>query len=854
MEKSVAPNTITFCDVPKLERRRSMPLQSATDEPLASSETKNQVMTFLDQNKGDHTDFKLSDMPIDAYKSDSTLGEYLSRPVRIANYTWAENSNIDQTFDPWTLFLQHASIKRKIDNYNFANFDLKIKVMINASPFYYGCAGLFYRPLVDLNPSLIVEQGTTEGFLVPLSQRPHIWLYPANSQGGEMTLPFFYHKNWLNIKDANDTDNMGKLRLISYTALFNANSVTLTDCDIQIYAWAENVKMCGPTVGLSLQSAEAEVVAKETAKEYDNNGVVSSVASSISRTTGDLANKTTGALRTGLNIFSSGADFVGRVASVFGFTNTPNIEAACPYKSVPFHAIATSEISKPIDRLTLDPKNIITKDSSLSGVQLGDELNIAQFCARESFLDRFTWVAIDTPDQLLWGSAVRPQLLRQETTVTSYPLLQMTPMSLMNDLFQYWRGSIVFRFRFICSKYHRGRVRITWDPSENLSLTADSQTTNYNRIVDIAEEPDVVLEVPFLQGTSYLRTVTGFSEVFGTNPSAPVVGTDNGQISIRVLTQQTSPVASADITCIVSVYGKDMQFGAPDQVPDNISYYPLQSSSEDLMYREGVEPTPMFERTIDSPDLNLVYMGENITSLEQLMRRFTYMGSAVFPSNTTARFADNAHTINRYPKLYGYDPEGYADAAGTIVPGTDFPFNYAHNSCFNLISTCFVGSRGSVNWLFNCDSDLALGSFTAARDSNALDARDDYTQQFLTSAGATDFQCYQAFRTVVPTGQTGMSLTSQYTQAGLEVNVPFYSRFRFRGNGITDRSNGSLEDDSRYDNLRVDLNMHPSSLNNPDAIHLDRFFGIGPDFSLLFFLNVPTLHQLNTVPAAPAAV
>ena len=101
-ENTAKPNL----KLPELKRHNSygFKLQSATDDPLQSAETQKEVVTFVDANRGDHTDFKLSNDPIDAYKVDSTLGEYLSRPVNIFSQFWAENSNIDVTFDPWALF------------------------------------------------------------------------------------------------------------------------------------------------------------------------------------------------------------------------------------------------------------------------------------------------------------------------------------------------------------------------------------------------------------------------------------------------------------------------------------------------------------------------------------------------------------------------------------------------------------------------------------------------------------------------------------------------------------------------------------------------------------------------------
>jgi hypothetical protein len=117
----------------------------------------------------------------------------------------------------------------------------------------------------------------------------------------------------------------------------------------------------------------------------------------------------------------------------------------------------------------------------------------------------------------LWNIRVHPGFIL--TTTTSQTFIQGTPAWMVSRLFKFWRGDIIFRFKFLCTKYHRGRVRITWDPYGNVAGTPDSTTQVYNKIIDITSETDVEFKVPFIQETSYLRVPqTEAAQSFSTFP------------------------------------------------------------------------------------------------------------------------------------------------------------------------------------------------------------------------------------------------------------------------------------------------------------------------------------------------
>lgn len=887
----------------RLQRHKSfgkVPLQSTDvvtgetqdeDDPTPATQT----MQYVDESPGQIMNFPslVDESYYENYKIDSTLANFLSRPVLIRSYTWTEGTSITTTgFNPWEDFLNNAVIKAKIEQYNFFNGTLKLKILINASPFYYGCLGFFYKPLQNWNTGVVTP--SFEGSKVLFSQQPHVWVYPQTSQGAEMKLPFFYHKNWLDITSLTDVQNMGLIQLLSYTNLLNANSVVGSDCDIQIYAWAEDVHLCGPTRNAALQSTnekkkkslgEASSVSrknipqKKTIKsksnlkehqseqggdKYDHAGKISKPASAVARVAGSVGLVATGiaasnpenpigwlagGIARASGAVSTVATVTSEVAEAFGYTNTPNIAGVQPYKSLPFHSMASSEISQPIEKLTFDPKNELLIDGKTTGIQDHEELNIDSFCRRESYLTTFTWTSADVFDALLWGSRVTPNMMVLGGIAPNRSI-NKTPMSLVNDLFRYWRGDIVFRFRFMATKYHRGRVRITWDPSDNLAPLTDTNTTNYNVVLDINECPDVRLRIPYLQAQSWLKTDRSLQQNYGTGAGpVPNNDVDNGQLTVRVFTQQTSPIASADIPVIVSVYGEKMEFSNPMEAPQTYGFYNLQSADEiKEQYPEGIGSACMFEDSTTPPDLNLVTMGENIISLKQILRRHTLTEYIVDNADGVSRFRVFASERNRLPLYYGFDPNGVFTANDQIGAGTS-TFNFVLNTPFNYIGACFVACRGSVSWQFNAVSQHDIAHFRAHRLPEPITVF-DYGKATAVAAGLNKSATSRALQTTTYSGFQGQSLTNQKTQSALSVIVPMYNRYRFRNAGPTNRSVGIADDDSDIDNFRVEYLISPASDPQADKIVLTSYFAIGSDFDFHFFLNVPTLAE-NALPTAP---
>jgi len=706
-----------------------------------------------------------------------------------------------------------------------------------------------YQPLQNLAPgswtSIVNDAGT--GYFIPYSQRPHLWIYPANNSAGEMTLPFFLNKNWLSLQKSSDFTNMGALTFLNYTALASANGATGTGVTVQVYAWAENVRIAGPSVGLAMQakseyagsiSGPASAVA-EAAKALRKIPMISSFAT---------------ATEMGAKALASGAH-------ALGFTNDPVVRDVMPFRPAANAPLSTSEVSYPVEKLTLDPKNELSIDPGIAGLSSTDETSICHLVQKESYLTTATWTTAKLTDDILFSSVVAPTMYYNDGGTDAK--IYMTPMCWLNYNFAHWRGDVIFRFRFVASPYHKGRVRISYDPTgyagENVISDAVSTTAVFTQIVDLGKDTDVEIRVPYQQALAWLKT-PGFPttayQLWSTSGS-PSFSYDstihNGTIVMRVLTALTAPVSTSTVPIMVFVRGaENLEFANPANAfceqSSNFSWFPPQAKdeSEDTdtvqqIIAGGVVHTP-------APERYLVNFGEAVLSLRQLMRRSTLSGVRYLGSDVTHPIYLWTRTFTKMPVAPGFDPNGFDSAVGLITTGSNFKYNFAEFHPLTYISAAFIGYRGSVMWHFNVESTSPLGNIRCFR----LPYINSTPSEVATSTAiSTSSAVARFYQTTTRAGSSGQAFTNQFTQAGLSVSLPFYNNYKFSSAAPSNNTFASATDGTGYDCAQLEVAMNgTNSAALPGNARLWQYASIGTDYNLLFFLNVPTLWLYRATPTA----
>jgi hypothetical protein len=761
------------------------------------------------------------------------LVKFLSRPVRIANFTWNESDAVgtSHTYSPWQLFFNDTRVKYKLNNFSFIQCKLKIKVLINASPFYYGCMYMGYQPLPNLTPSTI-QNDTGTRYLIPYSQRPHIWIYPQGNEAGEMTLPFFYHRNFINAQLSQEFADMGQLTFLNYTTLQSANGVSSSGVSIAIYAWAEDVKLSGPSVGLALQ-----------ADEY-GNGCVSAPATAIANAASWFEDiPIIGKFATATRV---GASAVSTIASLFGFTNVPVIADTHPFRPEPFPKMANTDIGFPVEKLTLDPKNELSIDPAILGIESTDEMVISHLAQRESYLCTATWSTTNSVDDILFSSRVLPALY--DSDGAPIPKVYMTPLAWLSSPFLNWRGDIIFKFKIMSSIFHKGRLRISYDPSgysgENILVDSVSSNVVFTSIVDLGESSEVEFRVPYQQATSFLNNGTGYSAAnipWSTSLTPSYAGNklfDNGYITVRVQTALTAPILTSNVAILVTVRGaENIEFANPRDLPQ-ATPFAVQSDE----YSESDKAVSFLAGTGEPnvhSDRYLVNFGESVKSFRQLFRRYTLSSTSIIADDSTNDYIVWKKLFAKIPPQFGYDVNGLNSAKGLVAPSTNFGFNYSQLTPLQWIMPAFVAYRGSTHYTFNVVSANPISGARVYR-SNRFNVDTNVSETTVTGVKTTSSAGAAFYFNNTPSGASGQSVISQFTNAGINVSCPNYNLFRMQSTSPKYWSEPKTTDGAVRDMYTLELSLSGTDGVTPNGVRVQAYHAIGTDFGLHFFLNVPT--------------
>jgi hypothetical protein len=787
------------------------------------------------------------------------LGQFLSRPVRIVNYNWNEVDPVGPfttaSFRPWHLYFNNAVIRNKLNNFAWVRCNLHLKVIVNASPFYYGAMMMSYRPLTTFNDETAATTASNAEW-VPRSQRPHVWVWPQESKGGEMVLPFFYYKNWLNIQSSADLQAMGQVSTDVVYQLNSANGATGVGVSIQVYAWASEVELSGPSIGLAVQS-------QVTADEYGSDGPVSAPATAIANFASTFEGRG-GLIGKAATVTRIGAGAIGKIASVFGFTNVPVVDPVASFRPTPQPPLASASVGYAVEKLTLDSKNELSIDPSLLGLPMRDELDVGYLVQKDSILTTTYWDATDPVDRKLFQSAVSPWAFRVNTSANQN-VVNMPPCAWVANMFANWRGDIIFGFKFVKSKYHRGRVVLYYDPSgqgaNNISQVVEASSSIFTQVIDLGQQDYVELRVPYSQAFPFLNTEATFANDVWLNRGADTgpeflynADRHNGTICMRVLNVLTAPIATARIGLIVTMRGAENLELANPVTPGSFSPFTVQGSvTRDNVFPEGGEQLVAGNVHGSDDTQYLKNFGEQIRSLRQYLRRFNLNEIWWEPSDTTSQLRLMKHNMTRFPLNYGFDPGGLWAATGP-VSGARAPFNWVFPTHLSWVMPAFVGVKGSTQWSFNVNTNSTnshdpIGHISVTRQPHiSSNATRTVTVQAAKDIPASTVPKVDTLWSVTRATQGGTSLTHSRTNTGITVQLPNYTRTLFQSTSPAKSSTTSSIDGGDMDTSCLELVASPAFAATTRGLMIDKYVAAGTDFNLFWFLNVPTTYWYTAVP------
>lgn len=803
---------------------------------------KNQIVSFLDEVDHNHVQVESEFDPTYAIadQPDTSLARFMERPIRIASYAWTPGVPLFHIFNPWELFFDNPRIQNRIANYNLLRCKLNVKMMVNGNGFYYGRGMVSYLPLHSTDT--ITNVSSTAIYNIQRSQRPHVYLDPTTSQGGIMTLPFVWSRNALQIP-LSEWDQMGKLTLNDLTPLDHATGST-DPLTITVFAWASDFSIEVPT---SYTEALTPQMGKK-GDEYD--GPVSKPASTISKIAGLL----TPAPIIGpfARATEMAASTVADIARLFGMSRPQTLATIQPYQPKVFGNLVNTCGYDTCHKLTLDPKQELTIDPRTMGLSDVDEMDVKYIMSRESYLTSFAWDVSTAPETLLYNLQASP-MLGQESSGE----FVMTPLAFCALPFRYWRGSMRFRFQIVASAFHKGRLKIVYDPQH---LISNEYNVAYTQIVDIAETRDFSVDVGWGSNTSYKR-VRPLSLGLSRHDIPAFNFTDdlftNGVLSVFNVTDLSAPDGTAGQSISVNVFvsaGPDFAVVDPESV--NISslthFQPQMGEKDPSTVKADQDNHPehmtndfsMAATSVDDKTLQ-VYFGDPVTSFRQVLKRYNL--SRVWPMrfSNTANLTVSIEHLPNFPTWPGYaGVSGAIDEA--IVDITPTPFNYSMMTLLNYVSAAYVTRRGGIRWKFHIvDFENNVSHASVSRSTGVNNVAFLTTTTVLPHGNGTHQQQRNVFETQ-PSLLDGAVVTDPRVNPVLEAEFPFQSLLRFehaRDSRVT------LTEENRK-NLHT-IHYNSKTVTSSTAGMIPSYVSVGEDFTLGFFLSVPSVWILPVPATAP---
>lgn len=709
------------------------------------------------------------------YHEDVPLADFFARPAKVASYTWSTSdiSPFFQTLDPWSLFFNNVRFSNRLSNFQNFSGNVHMKFVINGNSFLYGRLMADYFPMRAFD-NWSVTAGGAAGDVVNLtqaSQRLHLYLDPCESQAGELALPFIWPYDKINMP-AGDFTSLGTMYLRQLQPLKHANGATAS-INISVFVWATNVKLSIPTVvdiaGIAPQAGSFD--------EY-GKGPVSGIASAIAGAAGRLVGVPVIGRYARATQMMSGA--LGGVASLFGFSRPAIIADYSDMHPTPVSRIANYNVSDNCAKLSMDAKQELTIDPTVIGISPGDEMAISALAGKESYLVQFPWTVARVANDILWTSRVGP------LATISGGNIYNTALSYATLPFQYWRGSIVYRFQIVASGFHKGRLLIVWDPYAQGS--GPETNVQYSKIVDLADERDFTFEVGWGASRTYLPTpAAALLQAYRTTPAWNTPDASwNGVVSVYVLNELTTPNSTVnnDIAINVFVSGcADYKVAAPSEVnirslgtivaltPQSGTFEEVDTEEKNAPRHEEPKETIAVCQPLRS-DADSVYFGEVITSLRQLIRRYSLWASLLSPTVATV----NVQTLQMpdFPP-----PRGYS-AYGAVLK-TANNYNPAATTMLNYLSFGYMAFRGGLRHKVVMGNAVTANGIVSvvSRDSTLGGAPGIYARG--TAEVITTQLAFAVNRTnnIMSTCQSGGHINTYSQQPTMEFELPMYRDHRF---------------------------------------------------------------------------
>lgn len=588
---------------------------------------------------------------------------FLSRPVQMASFDWTKAQGRGHSLFTANFphdWLKFPMIQEKLRGFRFLRCTFVVEIQVNAQPFNAGALMAWFEPLkqqLKTSPSSVTHTAGKMGY-------PYVIYRCGEATAVRIKIPFFPVISHYDLIYA--YGNAGQLVIEVLSALTGAD-----DVDGTVWAWAENIDINMPTGAPSpaaLTGAAQAGMLERTAESLDE--MVKSLPGTdlLSPPLLDTFDKA-------MKLISS----AGALTTAFGWSKPTNPDKTGNMQ--PAHARFSQNSMGTSDArvMGLDTRNTTSIPTDVFNTK-EDEMAFSTIIKRPVFLKNFTMSKTDRQGARLEFIPADPcycmrHELKESDSDKKFLRRSETYLSYLSTCATYWRGGLRYRFMFIKTPFHSGRLRFTFVPGNTFDPNQIDFSKCYSEVHDLRGRMDVEFTVPYSFNQPWRPT-----EFNGVAEAAPDQGhftlIPQGWILVTVVNALRAPSTVADsIEVLVMISaGDDFQFAIPYVNP---SVHPvlLSGSAQAGIYEDcgdqGIKRTAV---------VNVEGVGEVFTGFRQWLRRMT--ARPVAGKNTPFTCLDQTET-----------------SSGQILGRTETPWARA------IVLYRFYS--GSMRWLVGSDREGA---------------------------------------------------------------------------------------------------------------------------------------------------
>jgi len=509
--------------------------------------------------------------------------EFFARPVRIYQATEATLATSLYVFQLWST---NAAILDKLAHYSGIRGTFCVRIQHNGSMFRIGKRMFALDMQLAQDPAIptpINRITSAANTLTPYELSTYQikgFCNPWTAETLDLKMPFYYNASYY----PKGTTTGPVLKTVPIVATYAMDNSTITQENTYvIYAWMEDVELVRPSAAQSDRENSYRAVSGLVGQASD-----AAKSFGMSTTPVDIAKKFGDSVATALGYSRPTMPLNANVINAYAISSTSTANG-----DVAEVVMADMMINEePVDAASL-------------GFGSDDDTVFAKIAAIPGLIDL---VNINNPaiDTVLWSVPVRPS--GKVITTNTY---SCSPVAYIANMFNFWRGDIIYTFDFVANPFVKGLFRIEFDPAQTVAKAVGSTSTpNTNTvtsiIIDLNSESSATMRCAWNQLTNSLRR----SEPW----SAPGADSFNGYINVYCSSPLMIPTTNTPaIGLAIWQHCEDAHFYEYD--PGNISTYSTVNNKiqSDPVLSFGCELTSM-NQVCRIASMNVINMPSTGTS------------------------------------------------------------------------------------------------------------------------------------------------------------------------------------------------------------------------------------------------